>query len=299
MTSKMREDGVANVNQPVAKKRHSVTIDVMKADRQSIFVRLPSWVSISGFILLLLALWQVVTAFQVVSPFILPAPGDVIAQLYRMGESVIQGGVIRDALMTTVIESLVAFALAIALGFGFGIAVAESEFGRIVLMPLLVAVNAAPKIVFAPVFIAALGFGMASKIALGAFIAFFPLLIDTAAGLASVDRDKLTLFRSLRGSNSATFFKLKLPASLPFVFAGLKTASVLAVIGVVVGEFLGGGNGLGQQTKIAGDILATDRVYAYSTVLAVFGYLLFSVVVSIEKKALFWQEKSPAMKNGR
>jgi NitT/TauT family transport system permease protein len=206
-----------------------------------------------------------------------------------MASDIGTGGLLAEALGITVLESVLAFLVAVVLGLGFGFLVAESDFGRIVLMPLLVAVNAAPKIVFAPIFIAALGFGISSKVALGAFIAFFPLLVDTAAGLASVDRDKATLFRSLRISRRKTFFKLQLPSALPFIFAGLKTASVLAVIGVVVGEFIGGGGGLGQQTKIAGDLLATDRVYAYGIVLAVFGYLFYALVAYAERKIVFWQ----------
>lgn len=267
-----------------------VQVDVGWEDKRSIWARTPYWISRTGFLLFLFAVWHVVAAMELVSRFILPEPADVVVELVRMVRSIAEGGLLREALLTTVIESLLAFAFAAVMGLGFGFLVAESDFGRIVLMPLLVAVNAAPKIVFAPVFIAALGFGMSSKVALGAFIAFFPLLVDTAAGLASVDRDKATLFRSMRASRTATFFKLQLPSSLPFVFAGLKTASVLSVIGVVVGEFLGGGSGLGQQTKIAGDILATDRVYAYGTVLAIFGYMFYALVAYAEKKAVFWQD---------
>lgn len=251
--------------------------------------RIPGWASRTAFILALVAAWAVLARTEIVSRFILPSPFDVGKQLYRMAESFIAGELIRQATITTVVESLVAFGIATSLGLFFGFVVAETGFGRIVLLPLLVGVNAAPKIVFAPVFIAALGFGMSSKIALGAFIAFFPLLVDTAAGLADVDRDKLILFRSLNASRRETITKLQIPASLPFVFAGMKTASVLAVTGVVVGEFLGGGNGLGQQTKIAGDILATDRVYAYAIVLSVLGYVFYAAVVAIEERTLFWR----------
>ncbi|MGC5617153.1 ABC transporter permease [Georgenia sp. Z1491] len=257
--------------------------------RPSIWTRVPQLVSVTGFVVVLFALWYLVTRTGLVSEFVLPNPLDVIGVLGEMGRDIASGGFLAQALWITILSSLLAFAVSAVLGIGFGVLVAESDFGRVVLMPLLVAVNAAPKIVFAPVFIAALGFGINSKIALGAFIAFFPLLVDTVAGLASVDRDKQTLFRSLRMSSTSTFFKLKLPSSLPFIFAGLKTASVLSVIGVVVGEFIGGGEGLGQQTKIAGDMLATDRVYAYGIALAVFGYLFYALVVFAERKIVFWQ----------
>lgn len=258
-------------------------------ERPSIWVRLPTWVSVTGFVIVLLVVWYGLAEIEVVSRFILPPPLEVVSELGAMAVDVGTGGKLAQALGVTVLESVLAFFWAVVLGLGFGFLVAESDFGRVVLLPLLVAVNAAPKIVFAPVFIAALGFGISSKVALGAFIAFFPLLVDTAAGLASVDQDKATLFRSLRINRRKTFLKLQLPSALPFIFAGLKTASVLSVIGVVVGEFMGGGSGLGQQTKIAGDLLATDRVYAYGIVLAIFGYLFYALIAFAERKIVFWQ----------
>ena len=267
-----------------------VTIESTKlVERRSVWERIPRWLSLSGFLVAVLALWQILANSGWVSPFILPTPASVFDALLSFCISVIEGGALRQALLITVVEALLAFVLAVILGVGFGFIVAESSFGRIVLLPFLVALNAAPKVVFAPVFIAALGFGIGSKVALGAFIAFFPLLVDTAAGLATTDRDKAQLFRSLRASRTQTLRMLQLPSSLPFIFAGMKTASVLAVVGVVIGEFLGGGRGLGQQTKIAGDLLATDRVYAYGFVLAVLGYLFFAAVSFAERRIVFWQ----------
>lgn len=264
--------------------------DVAKAPRRSIWLRIPTPISIAGFVAVLCFVWWLATEMELVDPFVVPSPVDVGTALVDITEAIVQGGIYREALIITVTESILAFLIAVVVGVLLGLFVAESAFGRVVLMPLLVAVNAAPKVVFAPVFVAALGFGMGAKIALGAFIAFFPVLIDTAAGLASVDRDRATLFKSLRASRTQRFVKLQLPSSLPFVFAGMKTASVLAVIGAVVGEFLGGGKGMGQQTKIAGEALAMDRVYAFAVILAVFGYLFYAVVAYAERKVVFWQE---------
>lgn len=158
------------------------------------------------------------------------------------------------------------------------------------MMPVIVAINTAPKVAFAPIFVAWLGFGTQPKIALAAFIAFFPLLIDTAAGLASVEREQAKLFRSLRASWWQTFRRLKFPTALPYIFAGLKTASVLSVVGAVVGEFLGGGRGLGQDLKIAGNRLAIDRVWGYAIILSVMGYLFYWLVSLAERKLVFWRK---------
>jgi NitT/TauT family transport system permease protein len=268
----------------------SAKLDPVTGAKVSIWDRIPRWISILGFLLVVFALWQFLSMTGWVSKFILPPPIDVAQALWRFIGQVIEGGPLRQALLITVIEAVLAFVVAAVLGIATGFLVAETSFGRIVLLPFLVAINAAPKVVFAPVFIAALGFGISAKVALGAFIAFFPLLVDTAAGLAATDPDRTTLFRSLRASTRQRVFKLQLPSALPFIFAGLKTAAVLAVIGVVIGEFIGGGRGLGQQTKIAGDQLAMDRVYAYGITLAVLGYLFFWLVSVMERKVVFWQQ---------
>ena len=259
-------------------------------DKGSIWLRIPRFVSVPMFLALLVGVWWVAVELEWVSRYVLPPPADVGSELWSMFDEIIFGGPVRDNLWITAQEALYGFCVAALLGIGLGVLVAESTFGRQVVLPFLVGVNAAPKVAFAPVFVAWLGFGIEAKVALAAFIAFFPLLVDTAAGLASVDPDQRTLFASLRASRAKRFVKLQLPASLPFIFAGLKTASVLAVVGAVVGEFLGGGEGLGQATGIAGNMLATDRVFGYAIILAIFGYLFYSLIAFAERKLVFWQK---------
>ena len=203
--------------------------------------------------------------------------------------NMLTGGYVLDNFWVTVKEIVLGFLLAAIAGIGLGIVVGESAFGRIVLMPVMVAVNAAPKVAFAPIFVAWFGFGIGAKVAMGAFIAFFPLLIDTAAGLASTDPDEAKLFRAVRASRRQTFLKLKLPNALPFIFAGLKTAAVLAVVGAIVGEFLGGGRGLGSLIRIASSQLAIDRVFAFVLILSVIGYAAYAFVAWLERRIVFWR----------
>lgn len=259
-------------------------------DKGSIWLRIPRVVSVPLFLALLTGVWWLAVEFEWVSRYVLPPPADVWRELWSMFDDILFGGPVRDNLWITAQESIYGFLVAAVLGIGFGVLVAESAFGRQVVLPFLVGVNAAPKVAFAPVFVAWLGFGIEAKVALAAFIAFFPLLVDTAAGLASVDADQRTLFTAMRASRVECFVKLQLPASLPFVFAGLKTASVLSVVGAVVGEFLGGGAGLGQATGIAGNLLATDRVFGYAIILAIFGYLFYALIGFVERKLVFWQK---------
>jgi NitT/TauT family transport system permease protein len=257
--------------------------------RVSIWERIPRWLSIPFFVGVLVAFWQVLVWLEVASEFVLPAPGAVATALGSMLEDMARGGYILDNLWITWQEVLLGFVCAAIAGVSLGVLVAETAFGRIVVMPFLVAINAAPKVAFAPIFVAWLGFGISAKVALAAFIAFFPLLIDTAAGLASVDPARAKLFRSMRSPRLQTFWRLQLPSALPFIFAGLKTAAVLAVVGAVVGEFLGGGSGFGELIRIAGSQLAIDRVFAFVIILSVAGYLFFWVIAWIERRVVFWR----------
>ena len=257
--------------------------------RRSIWERVPAWLSIPFFVLVLVFIWQVLVWLELWSEFVLPPPLEVADQTWTVVKDMATGGPVLDSFWITAQEVLLGFLLAAVAGIGLGILVAETAFGRIVVMPFLVGINAAPKVAFAPIFVAWLGFGISAKVALAAFIAFFPLLIDTAAGLASVDVDRSKLFRSIRAPRWQTFMRLKLPSALPFIFAGLKTAAVLAVVGAVVGEFLGGGAGLGESIKIAGSQLAIDRVFAYVIVLSIAGYLFYALIAQLERRVVFWR----------
>lgn len=259
------------------------------AAARTVWERIPKWISLMVFLGLTVLVWQGLVWLEVTSEFILPPPVEVSREIGRLLVDLFQGGFVLENLWVTVQEFLIGFVLAAMAGISLGTAVAETSFGRVVVLPYLVAVNAAPKVAFAPIFVAWLGFGIWAKVAMAAFIAFFPLMIDTAAGLAAVGRDQTRLFRSLRASRTQTFFKLNLPNALPFVFAGLKTAAVLSVVGAIVGEFLGGGAGFGQLIRIAGSQLRIARVFAFVAVLSVAGYLFYAIVAWAERRIVFWR----------
>ena len=130
--------------------------------------------------------------------------------------------------------------------------VGETVFGERAVMPYLVAIDTMPKIAFAPLFIAWLGFGIASKVALATFIATFPIVVGTAAGLHAADENARMLFRTMGASRWQTLVKLKLPTGLPHFFTGLKIASVGVMAGAITGEFLGGGKGFGELIRDRG-----------------------------------------------
>lgn len=255
--------------------------------------RIPRWVLILVLGLLGLAVWQAIVALEVTSRILLPGPAETFEEIVSTATNIATGGHVLEALWLTTQEVIWGFIAAAVLGFALGVIVGETKFGQVAVMPYLVAFNALPKVAFAPVFVAWLGFGIDSKIVMATFIAFFPVIVDTAAGLASADKDTVMLFRSMGASRWQTLLKLKLPAALPYIFAGLKTASVFAVVGAVVGEYLGGGGGLGELVRLSSQQLRIDRVFALIFYLSLVGLALFAFVGWLERKIVFWHRPDP------
>jgi NitT/TauT family transport system permease protein len=250
--------------------------------------RVPRWLSILLVGLVALGLWQFVYGIHVMSALLLPGPVETFEQIVNSAQNIIAGQHVAEALWITTQEVIIGFLLAAALGFSLGVLVGETKLGRTAIMPYLVAFNALPKVAFAPVFVAWLGFGPESKIVMAMFVAFFPMIVDTAAGMAATDRDAMMLFRSLEASRWTTLVKLKLPTALPFIFAGLKTAAVFSVVGAVVGEYLGGGGGMGELVRLSAQQLRIDRVFALIVYLGIIGLGLFGIIAWLERRIVFW-----------
>lgn len=248
---------------------------------------------IVGFGVAILATWQLLVSLGLVSRIILPSPADTFREIALTGGNILRGEYIWDSLWITTQEVVLGFLLAAVLGFVLGVLVAETTFGQRAVMPYLIGFNAIPKVTFAPLFVAWFGFGPESKIVMALFIAFFPVIVDTAAGLASVDRDSLMLFRSFQANRWKTLVKLKLPAALPYIFAGLKTAAVFSVVGAVIGEYLGGGRGLGMLIRLSSEQLRIDQVFALIFFLSILGVAIFAVVAWLERRIVFWHRPDP------
>ncbi|MPZ95588.1 MAG: ABC transporter permease subunit [Propionibacteriales bacterium] len=263
-------------------------------ERVSLLDRVPRVVWLVGLGLAGLGVWQGIVALELTSRILLPGPAETFEEVISTAGNIITGGHVAEALWLTTQEVVWGFLAASALGFALGVVVGETKFGQVAVMPYLVAFNALPKVAFAPVFVAWLGFGINSKVVMATFIAFFPVIVDTAAGLASADKDTVMLFRSMGASRWQTLRKLKLPGALPFIFAGLKTASVFAVVGAVVGEYLGGGGGLGELVRLSSQQLRIDRVFALIFYLSVVGLALFAIVGWIERRIVFWHRADPS-----
>lgn len=257
--------------------------------RGSRIERMPSWLLILASAVVLVAIWQVVVSAGWVSEFILPAPADTGTALVDAIQSLVTGGDVWSNFLVTLQETVIGMILASVVGILLGVVIAETAFGRKVIQPLMIAVYAAPKVALAPVFVAWFGFGTAPKIVMAATIAFFPVMVDTAAGLAGVDEDQTKLFRVVRANRMQQFWKLKLPTALPFIFSGLKSASVLAIIGAIVAEFMGGGDGLGVLIKTASVSFSLDRVFALIILLSAMAFVIYLIVGALEKRLVTWR----------
>jgi len=239
--------------------------------------------------------WDMVTRFGLVSPIILPTPAETLADMIFVGKNLATGGYMLPALWITLKEVFYGFLLAIAIGFTLGVIVGETAFGERAIMPYLVAIDTMPKVAFAPLFVAWLGFDIHSKVALAAFIATFPIIVGTAAGLHAADTNSRNLFKTMGASRWQTLIKMKLPMGLPQIFTGLKIGSVGVMAGAITGEFLGGGKGFGELIRTAASQLNTPRVFALILYLSVVGLALFAFVAWVQRRFVFWHKERAGM----
>ena len=252
--------------------------------------RIPRAVQIIFVAVVFIGFWDLLTRSGMVSPIILPTPLETLKDMGFVGRNIITGDYMALALWTTIKTVLYGFALAMAIGFSLGILVGETAFGERAIMPYLVAIDAMPKVAFAPLFVAWLGFDIDSKVALAAFIATFPIIVGTAAGLHAADDNARMLFKTMGASRWQTLWKMKLPTGLPQIFTGLKIASVGVMAGAITGEFLGGGKGFGELIRVAASQLNTPRVFSLIIYLSVVGLSLFLATVWLQRKLVFWHK---------
>ena len=220
--------------------------------------------------------WELVVRVLNIKPVILPPPSAVFAKVWE------QRDLLAQHTWPTTIAIALGFAYAFAVGFVIAVGIAFSRTIREVTYPFLVVAQILPKIAFAPLFLIWFGFGLTPKIVIAALIAFFPIVINTAKGLTSVDPELMQYMDSLGASSKQKFFRISLPWSLPDMFSAMKISITLAIVGAVVGEFIAAGEGLGYVINSANISLDTELMFAGITVLSVLGVALFMVVVLAE-----------------
>jgi NitT/TauT family transport system permease protein len=233
-----------------------------------------------GMTVVLIALWEAAARVFSFPPYLLPAPSAIIDSMDTNAAVLIKQSVI------TTVEIMLGFALSVVVGVPLALAIfLWKPFARTV-YPLLISSQAVPKVAIAPLFLVWFGFGLMPKVLIAFLIAFFPVVINTAMGLASVEREKIYLAQSMGLGAVSTFFKIQLPTAMPSIFAGLKISITFAVVGAVVGEFVGGQGGLGYLLLIANGNMDTALLFAGIVALTLLGIVLFALIGLIERLVL-------------
>lgn len=233
---------------------------------------------------IILAAWQAYVDVLQISKIVLPSPSDIARVSWQRYDLLLA------QTWPTFLESILGFALAIVIGIPMAVCVANSRILNLSLYPILIATQSVPKVAVAPIILVWFGIGLESKLAIAFLVAFFPVVVDTATGLQATPPGLIELGRSLRVSRWQMFWKVQLPAALPFVFSGAKVAVTLAVIGAVIGEFVGSVNGLGNLLLSANAQLDGPLAWAALVWLSVLGIVLFVAVVLAEKLVMPWAE---------
>ena len=210
------------------------------------------------------------------SPMLLPPPGRVLDSLWSNLPLLLEHG------SHSALEAIGALGISVALGLALALAIASSRTLSAALYPNLVALELVPKIALAPLFIIWIGNGPDSRLTFATFLSFFPVVVATLAGLLATDPYLLKLCRSLGATKWQTFAQVRFPYALPYVFSGLKIASVMAMIGIIVGEFITGNRGLGYIIMFAASNMETSLMLASILLLCMIGLVLYAGVACLD-----------------
>ncbi|MFI6127995.1 MULTISPECIES: ABC transporter permease [unclassified Micromonospora] len=235
-----------------------------------------------GLVIAVAAWWLVTSVLHLVHPVALPPPQAVARSLAATTD------VLLPALGITTWMTLSGFLLSSVVGVLIGMALAASRRVERMFAPLLVAVNAVPKIAFGPLLVVAVGFGQKPILTMVFLLCFFPIVLSTATGLTTTPADLAELGRSLNASWWQSFRKVRLPAALPQIFVGLKVAMPLAAIGAVIGEFYSDRPGLGYQILQYNGVGDTATAWAAIMLVALMSIVLYAALSAIERFALPW-----------
>jgi NitT/TauT family transport system permease protein len=231
-----------------------------------------------------LAAWQWGPGLLGIPPFIIPPLSMVYHEFLRM--------LAVSALMThtgiTAAEVIAGFVLGSLLGAFFGYILGMSPTAEFALSPYILALQIAPKVAFAPLFILWMGFTVYPKILVAILIVFFPVMVNVLSAIRTVDPDLINLARAFKATRAQIFWKIEFPASLPPLFAGLRLASTLAVVGVVVGELVGGNMGLGYLLSFGEGQANTAMVFVAILMLTLVGGIAYLAVILIEQRVLHY-----------
>jgi NitT/TauT family transport system permease protein len=227
--------------------------------------------------------WEWSVALFGIRSYLLPPPSAIVARMLEIAPTLGQHG------LHTLSEALLGFGISIVVGVLVATLIAYSAFLRSVVLPLLVAVNAIPKVAIAPLLIIWFGIGFESKVAMAFLLSFFPIVMNATTGMLDIEPAMLNLLRMMGANQVQQFLKVRLPHALPGLMDGLKIALPLAIIGAIIGEFVGSQRGLGYLILAAGLRVDTESIFAVVLLVAIGSMALYQVLVVVESRILKWR----------
>jgi ABC-type nitrate/sulfonate/bicarbonate transport system permease component len=241
------------------------------------------WAFPAGMLISGALIWEVLVRVRQTPAWLLPPPSAI-------GQSLIDDrAMLFEHAFATAQAALIGFAIAFLVGVGLAIAITSTRILERSLYPLIIATNAIPVIAIAPLLLIWFGYGLTPKIIVVALICFFPIAVNTIDGLRSVDREMVSLLRSLGAGRWATFRLVRFPSSLPYLFSGTRIAAAVSVIGALVAEWVGSSAGLGYLMIRSASQFLTDRVFAAIFIAALMGIMMFTAISLLERWLLPWR----------
>lgn len=239
----------------------------------------------AAFFVGLVVVWEAAVRLFHVPDWLIPSPmqiGAVIAEKH---------GIVLEHTLVTLEETALGFLLAVVVGVAFAVGIVYFPLLRDTLYPAIIMLNSFPKIAVAPLFVIWIGVGIEAKIANAFLLAVFPIVINAILGLTDMEPELLEMVRAMSRSRSVLFWKIRLPHSLPYLFAGCKIAVSLAVIGAIVGEFISGRSGLGYLVLSANNYFNTALAFTALVYLVAMSLALYAGVVAAERWMLPWYRR--------
>jgi NitT/TauT family transport system permease protein len=260
--------------------------------RERILKRLPIF-SAPVLVVLIYLFWKAVIELTGVSRFVLPEPEEAFGALWGL----LQEPETWNHARITATESVAGFMIAVVLGVIVGAILGRIVWLERALSPAIIAFQVLPKVALVPLLIIWFGFGMTSKVLLATILAFFPVMLNVLLGVRSVEQGQREVMRSLNATRRQTFSQLEMRSLMPYLFAGMEVGIVLATTGAIVGEYLGGNQGLGFMVVSAMNSLDAARTFALILLLSIMGLVLFLIVNELKRFFIPWHESVYGLRN--
>ncbi len=258
-------------------------------DEESLESADSTWKSVLGSTVTLIALvvlWEAFVRYSHIPGWLLPAPSAIAEAMVEWRSDLVEHTAV------TLYETIVGFVLSIVISIPLAVAVVYSPLLQNSIYPILLAMQSTPKVAIAPLLALWIGFGAAPKIIVVFLVCFFPIIVATASGLTAVPASLIDLIRSLSASPMQTFIKIRFPTAMPHIFVGLKIAITFAVIGAVIGEFVGSENGLGYLILVSTSQSRTPLAFGSLVLLTIMSIVLYYGVALIERLVVPWAPRN-------